>query len=55
MCTSYCIERLFIVTSRRVVKRNTYIVVLDCELDFTGTGDVLMTDFVNMLMYITVP
>jgi len=55
MCTACCIQRLFIVTSRRIVKRNTYIVVLDSELDFAGAGEGLMTDFVNMLMYITIP
>ena len=55
MCTAYCIGRLFIVTTRRIVKRNSYIVVLDCELDSTGAGEGLMTDFVNTLMNITIP
>jgi len=55
MRTAYRIRRLFIVTSRRIVKKNEYMVVLDCELDFTGAGEGLMKDFVNTLMNITIP
>ena len=46
---------LFIVTSRRIVKMDTYIIVLDCKLDSTGAGEGLMRDFVSMLMNITIP
>jgi hypothetical protein len=48
-------RKLFIVTSRRIVKMDTYIIVLDCKLDSTGAGEGLMTDFANVLMYITIP
>jgi len=48
-------RRLFIVTNRRIVKMDTYIIVLDCKLDSTGAGEGLMTDFLIMSKNITIP